>query len=51
MKPVDKGWLESAKVYVKDGTVPGNSDWHLLMVSHLLHIIDELIPKIEPELT
>ncbi len=51
MKPVIVGWIEAAKEYMNHGTLPGNSDWHELMVEHLLLAIDELTPKIEPKLT
>lgn len=51
MKPVTKGWLEAAKEYMSNGKVPRNSDWHLLMVEHLLYVIDEFMPKVEPKLT
>ena len=51
MKSVTKGWLEAARDYIANGTLPGNSDWHELMVEHLLLAIDELTPKVEPKLT
>ena len=51
MKPVTKGWLEAAREYINDGILPGNDDWQSLMVEHLLYVIDEFMPKIEPKLT
>lgn len=51
MKPVTKGWVESARDYIINGVKPCNDNWHLLMVEHLLKAIDELTPKEEKPLT